>query len=86
MRWLAAIVERIAPPSGGEAAATRALIFDSHYDLHKGVVAYVRVVEGALTAGQDILLMQSGARSEAMEIGTFSPPSGQGGGALPPAR
>ena len=70
---LAAIVERIAPPSGAEAAATRALIFDSHYDLHKGVVAYVRVVEGALTAGQEILLMQSGARSEAMEIGTFRP-------------
>ncbi len=70
---LTAIVERIAPPAGAEQAATRALIFDSHYDLHKGVVAYVRVVEGALAAGQEIRLMQSGARSEAVEIGTFRP-------------
>jgi GTP-binding protein LepA len=70
---LEAVVERLPPPSGGEKAPLRALIFDSHYDPYKGVVAYVRVVDGALEMGQKLQLMSSGITTEPMEVGIFAP-------------
>ena len=70
---LEAIVTRIPPPHGNVHAPTRALIFDSHYDSYKGVVAYVRVVDGALKAGDELLLIATGARPETVEVGVFRP-------------
>ncbi len=70
---LEAIVERVPPPDGDDALPLRALIFDSKYDPYKGVVAYVRVFEGAAPAGSRIEIMSSGARSDALEIGCFRP-------------
>ncbi|MBM4432318.1 MAG: elongation factor 4, partial [Chloroflexi bacterium] len=70
---LEAIVERIPPPRGLPSMPTRALIFDSHYDPYKGVVAYVRVVDGVLPQKQDLLLMSNGVQIEALEVGVFRP-------------
>lgn len=70
---LQAIVERIPPPAGDPSAALRALVFDSHYDSYKGVVAYVRIVEGAVSVGDEIQLMATGARYEVDELGVFRP-------------
>lgn len=70
---LDAIVERIPPPRGDPDAPLRALIFDSHYDPYKGVVAYVRVVDGRVGSDDRIRLMASGAEAEPLEIGHFAP-------------
>jgi GTP-binding protein LepA len=70
---LEAIVERVPPPKGDPAAPLQGLIFDSHYDAYKGVVAYVRLSQGTLRAGQSIRLMASGAESELLELGIFRP-------------
>jgi GTP-binding protein LepA len=70
---LNAIVERVPPPSGDAAAPLRALIFDSHYDAYKGVVAHVRVVDGALPAGARIRLLATERESELLEVGVFVP-------------
>jgi GTP-binding protein LepA len=70
---LDAIVERIPPPAGDTAAPARALIFDSSYDQYRGVVAFVRVVDGELHARTQLLAMALGTRFEAQEIGFMSP-------------
>jgi GTP-binding protein LepA len=70
---LKAVVDRLPPPQGDEDAPLRALIFDSHYDPYKGVVAYVRVVEGSLAMGQHLQLMATGSQTEPMEVGIFAP-------------
>ncbi|MFQ6058866.1 MAG: translation elongation factor 4 [Anaerolineae bacterium] len=70
---LEAIVHRLPPPHGHLHQPLRALIFDSHYDPYKGVVAYVRVVDGALRAGEELLLTSNQKRIEALEIGIFRP-------------
>lgn len=70
---LDAIIQRIPPPRGNETAPLRALIFDSHYDPYKGVVAYVRVMDGKIEATDTLHLMASGAELKPVEIGTFSP-------------
>ncbi|CAN5764723.1 translation elongation factor 4 [soil metagenome] len=70
---LEAIVERVPPPSGDADAPLQGLIFDSHYDAYKGVVAYVRLAQGTLEAGQEVRLMASGAESEILELGVFRP-------------
>ena len=70
---LEAIVEKIPPPSGDEDAPPRALIFDSEFDQYRGVVAYVRVVDGVFTKGATVKAMQSGTEAEIDEIGFFSP-------------
>src|SRR6266566_4847748 len=57
---LDAIVERIPPPSGHPAAAPRALVFDSSYDQYRGVVAFVRMVDGAFAAGEPLRAMAQG--------------------------
>jgi len=70
---LEAIVTRMPPPSGSETARLRALVFDSHYDPYKGVIAYVRLVDGAVTGGDRIQMMATGQRAEVLEVGVFSP-------------
>ena len=70
---LEAIVHRLPPPHGDPHQPLRALIFDSHYDPYKGVVAYVRVVDGALRAGEELLLLSNQKWVEALEIGVFRP-------------
>ncbi len=70
---LEAIVERVPTPSGDDTKPLQALIFDSHYNPYKGVIAYVRVMEGELRTGQQILLMGTGIKLEAQELGVFRP-------------
>ncbi|MEK7326343.1 MAG: translation elongation factor 4, partial [Chloroflexota bacterium] len=70
---LEAVVKQVPPPKGDDASPARALIFDSHYDSYKGVIAYVRVVEGVITMSDELLLMAPGARVKPVEVGTFSP-------------
>lgn len=68
-----AIVERIPPPSGQREKPLRALIFDSHYDTYKGVVAYLRLVDGELGQGQELMLMSNERIIEPLEVGSFRP-------------
>jgi GTP-binding protein LepA len=70
---LEAIVERVPPPAGDPDAPPRALIFDSVYDQYRGVVAFVRVVDGAFAEGDRLIAMQTGLVVEAEEIGVMTP-------------
>ena len=70
---LEALVQRVPPPEGDTAAPARALIFDSEFDQYRGVIAYVRVVDGALRKGDPILAMQAGTRADIDDIGFFGP-------------
>ncbi len=70
---LQAVVDRIPPAAGQPGAPLRALIFDSHYDPYKGVVAYVRVVDGALDGNELLLLMSNGQEVDPLEVGVFRP-------------
>ncbi|MDO4242601.1 MAG: translation elongation factor 4 [Actinomyces sp.] len=67
------IVEAVPPPSGQPEGAARAMIFDSVYDTYRGVVTYVRVVDGALTARERIEMLSTGAVHDLLEIGVISP-------------
>ncbi|MGH2583469.1 MAG: translation elongation factor 4, partial [Dehalococcoidia bacterium] len=70
---LNAVIGRIPPPSGRPDVPLRALIFDSTYDSYKGVIAYVRVVDGSLRVGQRLKLMSNSRELEPLEVGTFRP-------------
>jgi GTP-binding protein LepA len=70
---LQAVVERIPPPKGDPAAPLRALIFDSKYDTYKGVVAYVRVIDGAASPNHRLQLMSNGREVDPLELGAFRP-------------
>ena len=70
---LNAVVDRVPPPSGDPDAPLRALIFDSHYDQYKGVVAHIRVVDGSVSQGDRTLLMATERESEILELGVFAP-------------
>ena len=70
---LESIVRLVPPPSGDTDAPVRALIFDSHYDPYKGVIAYLRVMTGRLAMGQRFRLMVTGVMGEPLEIGVFTP-------------
>src|ERR687896_2056631 len=70
---LDAIVERIPPPAGDPGAPARALVFDSAYDQYRGVVAFVRVVDGRLRRREPLRAMAEGTRFEAEELGFLSP-------------
>jgi GTP-binding protein LepA len=70
---LQAVVDRIPPPSGLAKQPLRALIFDSHYDSYKGVVAYIRVVDGELHQDNLLTLMSNTQEVDPIEIGVFRP-------------
>ena len=70
---LEAVVHRLPMPEGSEGEELKALVFDSVFDTFRGVIAYVRVVSGEITAGTPIQLMQSGRKYETKEVGTFTP-------------
>jgi GTP-binding protein LepA len=70
---LEAIVQRIPPPEGDADAPPRALIFDSEFDPYRGVVAYVRVVDGELRKGDQIAAMQTDTHADIDDIGIFKP-------------
>jgi GTP-binding protein LepA len=70
---LEAIVERIPPPRGEAEAPTRALIFDSEFDPYRGVIAYVRIVDGSFRKRDRILAMQNGTEADIDDIGFFRP-------------
>ncbi|NBS54077.1 elongation factor 4 [bacterium] len=70
---LEAVVQRLPMPKGAEGEDLKALVFDSVFDTFRGVIAYVRVVSGEITAGTPIQLMQSGRKYETKEVGTFTP-------------
>ena len=70
---LEVIVKEVPPPKGDENAPLRALIFDSHYDSYKGVVAYVRLMDGKIEHTDSLHLMASGFDVKPVEIGIFAP-------------
>ncbi len=70
---LEAIVRRVQPPRGDSAAPLRALIFDSKYDSYKGVIAYVRVVDGEVVPRGKLRLLATGRSLEPLEVGAFRP-------------
>ena len=70
---LEAIVEKVPAPSGDMDAPTRALIFDSYYDDYRGVILYMRVVDGSIKKGDTIQMLATGANGIALEVGTLAP-------------
>ena len=67
------LIARVPPPSGDPDAPPRALIFDSEFDQYRGVIAYIRVVDGTFTKGEAIRAMQAGTEAEIDDIGFFTP-------------
>ncbi len=67
------LIARVPPPSGDPAAPPRALIFDSEFDQYRGVIAYIRVVDGTFTKGEAIRAMQAGTEADIDDIGFFTP-------------
>jgi GTP-binding protein LepA len=70
---LEAVVKHVPPPTGDLDGALRALVFDSHYDSYKGVVAYVRMVDGQVNKEDDLHMIATGVGFRPVEIGVFSP-------------
>ncbi len=70
---LEAVVARIPPPRWTEYPTLRALVFDSKYDSYRGVISYARVFSGTIKAGEMMMLMSTGQRSEVKEVGIFRP-------------
>jgi len=70
---LKAIVEKVPPPKGKKENPTQALIFDSHYDSYKGVIAYIRLFEGSISIKDSLRLMATNLDYKPVEIGVFSP-------------
>jgi GTP-binding protein LepA len=70
---LEAIVDRVPPPKGNATRPLRALVFDSKYDSYKGVIAYVRLVDGALKGTERISMMQTRSAADILEVGYFGP-------------
>ncbi len=72
-KLLEAIIKKIPPPKGETEKTLRALIFDSKYDVYKGVIAYVRIIDGKIKGYEKIYLIQTDTEGEAKEIGFFNP-------------
>jgi GTP-binding protein LepA len=70
---LDALVQKVPPPHGDPAAPPRALIFDSEFDQYRGVIAYIRVVDGTFTQGEPIRAMAAGTEADIDDIGFFTP-------------
>jgi GTP-binding protein LepA len=67
------IIKKVPAPKGSPTAPLRALVFDSKYDTYRGVVTYVRVMEGTLTTGKKMRFMRTGTSHEILELGQFRP-------------
>lgn len=67
------VVEQVPGPSGSQQGETRALIFDSYYDDYRGVILYVRAVDGAIKKSDEIIMMATGAEGIALEVGALKP-------------
>ncbi|MBN3525872.1 translation elongation factor 4 [Paenibacillus apiarius] len=67
------VVQKVPSPTGNPEEPLKALIFDSHYDPYKGVIVYVRVVDGAIRSGSKIKMMATGKTFEVIEVGAFKP-------------
>ncbi len=67
------VIKRVPPPKGDPAKPVTALIFDSIYDIHRGVVAYVRVFDGEIFPREKIYMLASQAQGESLEVGYFKP-------------
>ncbi|MCP4229800.1 MAG: elongation factor 4 [bacterium] len=67
------VIEEVPPPKGDADKPLKALIFDAKYDLHRGVLMYVRIIDGRVKRGDDIELMAAGAEYEVGEVGVFDP-------------
>ena len=70
---LRAIVDRVSPPKGDQDDKLKALIFDSHFDPYKGVITYLRVMEGTVKPGDKIRMMSTGMEFDVIEVGVFIP-------------
>jgi len=70
---LEAVVRKVRPPTGDDESPLRALIFDSHYDAYKGVITYVRVVEGRVNANDTLRMMTTRVDVKPIEVGIFAP-------------
>ncbi len=70
---LKVIVERVPPPAGNPDAPLKALIYNSHFDVYKGVVVYVRLIDGTLKPGQRVKMMRTGREFVILDLGQFRP-------------
>ena len=70
---LGAVIDRVSPPKSQDESATRALIFDSYYDDYRGVILYVRTVDGSIKKNDTIKMMATGAEGLALEVGALRP-------------
>jgi GTP-binding protein LepA len=70
---LEAVIKHVPPPQGNNTCPLRALVFDSHYDAYKGVIAYVRIVDGQLHADERIVMLATGSTANILEAGYFQP-------------
>ena len=70
---LEAIVKQVPAPKGEVDKPLRALVFDSHYDIYKGVIAYVRIVDGELKEGERVSMVAAGSTTDILEAGYFHP-------------
>ncbi|GCE17486.1 translation elongation factor 4 [Dictyobacter kobayashii] len=70
---LEAIIKQVPPPTGRLEGPLRALVFDSHYDAYKGVIAYVRIMDGELYEGERLNMVAAGSSADILEVGCFQP-------------
>ena len=67
------IVERVPPPAGSVDGTLKALIYNSHFDTYKGVVVYIRMIDGSMKIGQRVKMMRSGREYVVVDMGQFRP-------------
>lgn len=70
---LAAVIERVPAPGGDDNAPLQAMVFDSHYDVFRGVVTYVRIMNGTVRKGQKVKFLRGGNTHEVLDLGQFVP-------------
>jgi GTP-binding protein LepA len=72
-RLLDTVIEKVTPPTGDTSADARALVFDSFYDEYRGVILYVRIIDGAIAKNSEIRMLATGAEGDALEVGSLNP-------------